>query len=76
MERPTERAHFEQNNISLLGQGGGGRVYEGQYGGIDVAVKMIDVYRIGLKFKAAKKSDYVFLIQFYNILKNLPISIF
>ena len=45
MEMPSEKPHFEENSISLLGQGGGGRVYEGQYGGIDVAVKMIDTYR-------------------------------
>ena len=29
------------NKANLLGQGGGGRVYEGKFDGIDVAIKKI-----------------------------------
>ena len=45
MEMPLDRPEFEESNTYLLGQGGGGRVYEGHYRGIVVAVKMIDTYR-------------------------------
>ena len=33
--------HFYTNESNLLGQGGGGRVYEGKFDGIDVAIKKI-----------------------------------
>ena len=50
----SEAPHFYTNETNLLGQGGGGRVYEGKFDGIDVAIKKILEWDNQSRFKSLR----------------------
>ena len=80
-QNDTDDHYFFIEESRLLGQGGGGKVYEGRYDGIDVAIKKIVKWdrnrdfifdrNLTQIFNRFMRSENLFIYQFILLGKNI-----